>query len=240
MLPAILGLSGLALTDAERGLIREADPAGFILFGRNVGDPAQLRALTNSLREVSERADLPILVDQEGGRVARLRPPHWSAFPAPRRFAELWKAPISAIEAARVNALAIAAMLAEAGINVDCMPVLDVAHEGAHDVIGDRALGAEPMQVAALGRALEDQGLTGGFDLVVAANVMHATADLTTSTARIKELLAPGGRLLLVEIARPLLWLDVVFGASPGWWLRRRLSPDRCASRPPGVGWSTR
>ena len=171
MLPAILGLSGLALTDAERGLIREADPAGFILFGRNVSDPAQLRALTDSLRDVSGRADLPILVDQEGGRVARLRPPHWPAFPAPWRFAELYqKAPISAIEAARVNALAIAVMLAEAGINVDCAPLLDLAHEGAHDVIGDRAFGAEPMQVAALGRAMLD-GLEAGGVLGVVKHI---------------------------------------------------------------------
>jgi beta-N-acetylhexosaminidase len=177
MLPAILGLSGLVLTDAERGLIREAGPAGFILFGRNVSDPAQLRALTDSLREISGRADLPILVDQEGGRVARLRPPHWPAFPAPRRFAELYrKAPISAIEAARVNALAIAAMLAEAGINVDCAPVLDVTHEGAHDVIGDRALGAEPMQVAALGRAMLDGLEAGGVLGVVKHMPGHGRA----------------------------------------------------------------
>lgn len=177
MLPAILGLSGLVLTYAERALIREADPAGFILFGRNVGDPAQLRALTDSLRDISGRADLPILVDQEGGRVARLRPPRWPAFPAPWRFAELYrKAPISAIEAARVNALAIAAMLAEAGINVDCTPVLDVAHEGAHDVIGDRALGAEPMQVAALGRAVLDGLEAGGVLGVVKHMPGHGRA----------------------------------------------------------------
>ena len=162
MLPAILGLSGLALTDAERALIRGADPAGFILFGRNVEDKAQLRALTDSLRDLSGRADLPILVDQEGGRVARLRAPVWPTFPAPWRFAELYaRAPISAIEAARVNALAIAVTLAEGGINVDCAPSLDVAQAGAHDVIGDRALGAEPMQVAALGRAVLD-GLEAG------------------------------------------------------------------------------
>jgi beta-N-acetylhexosaminidase len=171
MLPAILGLSGLALTAAERAMVRDADPAGFILFGRNVGDPAQLRALTDSLRDVSGRADLPILVDQEGGRVARLGPPHWPAFPAPWRFSELYrKAPISAIEAARVNGEAIAVILAEAGINVDCAPLLDVAHEGAHDVIGDRALGAEPMQVAALGRAMLD-GLAAGGVLGVVKHI---------------------------------------------------------------------
>jgi len=163
MLPAIFGLSGLALTDAERGFFRAAEPAGFVLFGRNVADKAQLRALTSSLREVSGRADVPILIDQEGGRVARLRPPVWPEFPAAWRFAELYeKAPISAIEAARVNAQAIATTLTEAGINVDCLPVLDVRREDAHDIVGDRALGAEPMRVAALGRAVLDGLAAGG------------------------------------------------------------------------------
>jgi len=177
MLPAVLGLSGLTLTEAERGLIRGGDPAGFILFGRNVGGKAQLRALTDSLREASGRADLPILVDQEGGRVARLRPPEWPAFPAPWRFAELYaKAPISAIEAARVNAEAMAVTLAEMGINVDCTPLLDVRREGAHDVIGDRALGAEPMQVAALGRAVIDGLEAGGVLGVVKHMPGHGRA----------------------------------------------------------------
>jgi beta-N-acetylhexosaminidase len=164
MIPAFLGLSGLTLTDRERALVRDADPAGFILFRRNVADKAQLRALTDALRDLSGRADLPVLVDQEGGRVARLGPPIWPSFPAGWRFAELYeKAPISAIEAARVNALAIALTLAEAGINVDCMPLLDVRHPGAHDVIGDRALGADPMRVAALGRAALDGLVAGGI-----------------------------------------------------------------------------
>ena len=154
MRAAFLGLSGLALTDDERAAFRDADPAGFILFRRNLGDKAQLRALTDSLRTLSGRADLPVLVDQEGGRVARLAPPEWPSFPPAWRFSELYdKAPISAIEAARVNGEAIGLILAEMGINVDCMPVLDVRHPGAHDVIGDRAYGAEPMRVAALGKA---------------------------------------------------------------------------------------
>jgi beta-N-acetylhexosaminidase len=162
MLPVILGLSGLTLTDAERALIRDADPAGFILFGRNVGDPVQLLALTDSLRDLSGRSDLPILVDQEGGRVQRLGPPHWPALPAPGRFAALYdKAPISAIEAARVGALAMAAALQASGINIAATPVLDLRHPGEHDVIGDRALGSDPMQVAALGRAVLE-GLEAG------------------------------------------------------------------------------
>jgi beta-N-acetylhexosaminidase len=171
MLPAILGLSGLALTDDERALIRAADPAGFILFSRNVADRAQLAALTDALRDLSGRADLPILIDQEGGRVARLKPPEWPEFPAPRRFAALYEvAPISAIEAARANGEALAVTLAEIGINVDCLPLLDVAQPGADAVIGDRALGDEPMRVAALGRALLD-GLEAGGVLGVVKHI---------------------------------------------------------------------
>ncbi len=168
MLPAILGLSGETLTEGERAFFRDADPAGFILFARNVRDRGQLGALTDSLRALSGRADLPILVDQEGGRVVRLKPPLWPEFPAQGRFASLYeKAPISAIEAARVNAQAIAVTLADVGINVDCLPLLDVAQEGAHDIIGDRALGGEPLRVAALGRAVLDGLAAGGVCGVV-------------------------------------------------------------------------
>ena len=177
MLPAFLGLSGPVLTDAERALIRGANPAGFILFGRNVVDPAQLRALTDSLRDTSGRADLPILIDQEGGRVARLRPPHWPAFPAAGRFAALYdKAPMSAIEAVRANAQAIALMLAEAGINVDCAPMVDVRQPDADAIMGDRAFGTEPMQVAALGRAMLDGLKAGGVAGVIKHMPGHGRA----------------------------------------------------------------
>ncbi len=177
MLPAILGLSGPTLTDAERGLIRDAEPAGLCLFRRNVVDPAQLRALTDSLRDLSGRADLPILIDQEGGRVARLGPPHWPAFPAAARFASLYeKAPMSAIEAARANGQALALMLAEAGINVDAAPVLDLLHPGADAIVGDRSFGTEPMQVAALGRALLDGLAAGGVAGIIKHMPGHGRA----------------------------------------------------------------
>lgn len=177
MLPAFLGLSGLTLTNAERGLIRDADPAGFILFGRNVADPAQLRALTDSLRDAAGRADLAILVDQEGGRVARLRPPHWPAFPAAGRFAALYeKAPMSAIEAARANGMLIAHALAGAGINVNCAPMLDVRGADADAIVGDRAFGTEPMQVAALGRAMLDGLAAGGVAGVIKHMPGHGRA----------------------------------------------------------------
>ena len=157
MTPAIFGMTGVTLTDTERAFFKECDPAGYILFARNCENPAQLRALTDSLREIHGRDRLLISIDQEGGRVARLRPPEWSHFPAGEAFANLYQtAPASAIEAARLNAYAMGLELAEMGITVDFHPPLDVRQEGAHDVIGDRAFGGEPKQVAALGRATLD------------------------------------------------------------------------------------
>ena len=157
MQAAIYGLEGLELTDDERRLFRDCDPVGFILFARNCKNPEQLLRLTDSLRALTGRDDVPILIDQEGGRVARMRPPQWPAFPAAEKFANLYRrAPSSAIEAARANARALALMLRSVGINVNALPLLDVRQEGASDIIGDRALGSEPMQVAALGRAVLD------------------------------------------------------------------------------------
>jgi beta-N-acetylhexosaminidase len=166
MTPAIFGLAGPTLTAEERAFFLDADPAGYILFARNVEDRDQLRALTADLRSIHGRDHLLISIDQEGGRVARMKPPEWEAFPPGEMFARLWDlAPASAIEAARVNAEALGIDLAEVGITVDYLPLLDVRQPGAHDVIGDRALGSEPMQVAALGRAvldgLEHSGVAG-------------------------------------------------------------------------------
>ncbi len=155
MTPAIFGLSGPVLTDNERSFFRDADPAGYILFGRNVQTRAQLRRLTDALRAIHGRERLFICIDQEGGRVARMRAPEWPAYPPGAVFDRLYDlAPISAIAAARANAHALGLDLAQAGITVDCTPLLDVRQPGAHDVIGDRALGSEPLRVAALGRAV--------------------------------------------------------------------------------------
>jgi beta-N-acetylhexosaminidase len=163
MQAAIYGLEGFALNDDERAFFRDADPAGFILFKRNCENQDQLLRLTDSLRSLSGRDDVPILIDQEGGRVARMKPPEWPAFPAAERFADLYRAaPSSAIEATRSNARALGLMLRSAGINVNALPLLDVRQEGASDIIGDRALGSEPMQVAALGRAVLDGMASAG------------------------------------------------------------------------------
>jgi len=150
-------MAGTTLSADELAFFKEADPAGYILFGRNCETPGQLRSLTDSLRDIHGRDRLLVSIDQEGGRVARLRPPQWSRFPAGEVFDTLFKiAPASAIEAARLNAYAMGIELAEMGITVDYHPPLDVRQAGAHDVIGDRALGAEPQQVAAIGRAILD------------------------------------------------------------------------------------
>ncbi|TRW16657.1 beta-N-acetylhexosaminidase [Glacieibacterium frigidum] len=156
MTPLFLGMSGPVLTDDERALFAAADPAGYIVFKRNCVDPGQLLALTDALRDLAGR-NVPILIDQEGGRVARLGPPHWPVFPAAAAFGALYdRAPISAIQAARLNAEAIALTLRGVGVNVDCLPLLDVPQPGAHGIIGDRAYAADPQWIAALGKATLD------------------------------------------------------------------------------------
>jgi beta-N-acetylhexosaminidase len=168
MKPVIFGLSGLVLSDDERGLFREAEPAGYILFKRNIEDRAQLRTLTDELRAIHGRDDVAILIDQEGGRVTRMKPPVWPEFPAGAAFDALYDvSPLSAIEAARNNAEAIALTLSEVGITVDCLPLLDVRVAETHAAIGDRAMGSDPLRVAALGRAILDGLQAGGVVGVV-------------------------------------------------------------------------
>ena len=157
MKPVIFGLEGLTLSESEISFFKESDPAGYILFLRNIDNREQLRALTDSLRNLHGRNDLPILIDQEGGRVVRMKAPVWPSFPTWEKFDRLYDvAPASAIEAARVNAEALACDLHEMGVSVNCLPLLDVRQPDAHDIIGDRALGSEPMRVAAMGRAVLD------------------------------------------------------------------------------------
>ena len=157
MTPAIFGIAGPVLTADERAFFREADPAGYILFARNCETREQLRSLTDDLRALHGREHLIVSIDQEGGRVARMKPPVWQRYPAGEVFARLWDiAPASAIEAARLNAEAMGRELAEMGITVDYHAPFDVRRPETDAVIGDRALGSEPRQVAALGRAVLD------------------------------------------------------------------------------------
>jgi beta-N-acetylhexosaminidase len=157
MQAAIYGLAGPDLTADEAAFFRDARPAGYILFRRNCETRDQMRRLTDALRELEGDDNVAILIDQEGGRVARMRPPEWLAFPSGEAFDRLYQlAPSSAIEAARVNARALGLMLGEVGVTVDCLPMLDVRQPGATDIVGDRAMGSEPMQVSSLGRAVLD------------------------------------------------------------------------------------
>jgi beta-N-acetylhexosaminidase len=157
---AILGCAGPTLGADERAFFRDVDPLGFILFQRNCESPDQVRTLVGALRDSVGRADAPVLIDQEGGRVARLKPPHWPAYPPPAVIAALGGP--AAEEAARLGARLIAADLLELGITVDCLPLLDVPAPGADPIIGDRAYGTEPERVARLGRAVCDGLLAGG------------------------------------------------------------------------------
>jgi len=201
MIPVIYGLTGLTLTPEERAFFASADPLGYIVFKRNVQDRAQLRALTDNLRALSGRDDLPILIDQEGGRVARMGPPEWPEFSAGPAFDALYeRAPMSAIEAARVNAQAIGLMLHEVGINVDCMPLLDVAQPDTTEAISIRTLGHEPLRVAAMGRAILDGLRRAGVVGVVkhmpghgraAVDSHHLLPTVSASDAELEVDLAP-------------------------------------------------
>ena len=166
---AIFGCAGTALSETERSFFRDADPLGFILFARNIDTPAATRALVASLRECVGRADAPVLIDQEGGRVSRLKPPHWRKAPPAQTFVDraAKMGQEAALDAVRTNFRWIAAELSDLGIDVDCAPVADVPVPGAHDVIGDRAYGFEPATIALYARAVADGLLAGGVLPVV-------------------------------------------------------------------------
>jgi beta-N-acetylhexosaminidase len=176
----ITGVLGPELSAEERTFIRSERPWGFILFKRNVETPQQVVRLVQQLREAVDRPDVPVLIDQEGGRVQRLRPPHWPDYPPGAIFSRLYDIdPALGLSAARLSARLIAADLAELGITVDCLPLADVPVAGADDVIGDRAYGTEPGKVSLIARAVTD-GLEQGGILPVLKHIPghgRATAD---------------------------------------------------------------
>jgi beta-N-acetylhexosaminidase len=224
--PAIIGLAGPSLAGEEVALLRAHRPLGVILFRRNVVDPTQLRALTASIREILG-AETPILVDQEGGRVARLRAPHWPEFPPPATFEN------GPAEAARANAEALARMCLAEGLDVVCAPCLDLRLPGAHDVIGDRAFSAEPEEVARLGAAWVAGLRAGGVMPVLKHIPGHGRATLDSHLA-----------LPVVEADRATLAADFApfrALAAPDLWamtahiLYPALDPERCATLSPRV-----
>lgn len=175
----ITGVAGPALNDAERAFLRDAQPWGFIIFGRNIAGPEPLRRLVAELRDTVDR-DAPVLVDQEGGRVQRLGPPDWPQYPPGAAYGALYDLDRDAgLAAAHLGGRLIANDLAELGIDVDCLPVADVPVAAADAVIGDRAYGTEPAKVAAIAGAIA-AGLGEGGVLPVLKHIPghgRATAD---------------------------------------------------------------
>src|SRR5712672_4848268 len=176
----ITGVSGPKLTAAERKLMAAERPWGFILFKRNIETPAQVILLVRELRAAIGNPDAPVLIDQEGGRVQRLGPPHWPVYPPGAVFGALYDIdPTLGLSAARLSARLMAADLTELGVTVDCLPLADVPVAGADAVIGNRAYGTEPDKVAAIARAVTE-GLEQGGILQVLKHIPghgRATAD---------------------------------------------------------------
>jgi beta-N-acetylhexosaminidase len=159
----ILGCAGLELSRAEKAFFKAEQPWGFILFRRNVDSPDQVRKLVDALRRTVDRSDAPVLIDQEGGRVQRLGPPHWPKYPPGRAYGQMaGNDPLVRRELTRLGARLMAHDLHKLGINVDCVPVLDVPVPGAHDVIGDRAYASDPASIAVMGRAASEGMIAGG------------------------------------------------------------------------------
>jgi len=175
----ITGLAGLDISASERAFLRDSGPWGLIIFKRNVSSPQQIAALVQSFRDIVGW-NAPVLVDQEGGRVQRLGPPHWPVFPPGTRYGELYdRDQASGLAAARLGGRLIAADLRPLGIDVDCAPLGDVPVGGGDPVIGDRAYGSEPGKVAAIAKAIAD-GLRAGGGLPVLKHLPghgRATAD---------------------------------------------------------------
>jgi beta-N-acetylhexosaminidase len=211
----IAGVSGPELSPAEREFIRAERPWGFILFKRNIETPAQVITLVQELRKTIGDPAVPVLVDQEGGRVQRLGPPHWPVYPAGAVFGVLYDIdPALGLAAARLSARLIAADLWELGITVDCLPLADVPVPGADAVIGNRAYGTRADKVAAIGRAVTE-GLEQGGILPVLKHIPghgRATAD---THFRLPVVDTPKGELERTDFAafRPLADLPMAMTA---------------------------
>ena len=230
----VLGCAGPTLSDDERAFFADQDPLGFIVFQRNCETPDQVRALVEALRASVGRPDAPILIDQEGGRVARLKPPYWQALPPAGAVGTLAiQDPDAAREAAWSLGRLLAADLQPLGITVDCAPVLDLPIEGSDAVIGDRAFGFDPERVATLGRALAEGLLAGGVLPVIKHIPGHgrATADSHKALPRVEAELETLER----SDFRPFAALaDLPLGMT-AHILFTALDPERPVTTSPGV-----
>lgn len=176
----ILGCQSTSLNQQEVAFFERVNPWGLILFKRNIESPEQVRALTGQFRDIIGRPNAPVLIDQEGGRVQRMGPPHWRKYPPAEKYSILYGAdPVKALKLARLITRLMAADLFECGINVDCLPVLDVPQPGSHEIIGDRAYGVTPGRVSLLARAAVTGLMEGGVLGVIKHIPGHgrATAD---------------------------------------------------------------
>lgn len=208
----IFGCTGPALTPAEAAFFRTADPLGFILFARNCETPEQIKALISALRAAVGRADAPVLIDQEGGSVRRLRPPQWDDVPAAAAYGDLYRRdPARGRAAAALGGRLIAAQLAPLGISVTCAPVLDVSFPDTAAVIGDRAFADDPAVVADLARAFCDGLQAGGVLPVIKHMPGHgrATVDSHVEAPRVR---AAAAELRRVDFAPFRALADAAMG----------------------------
>ena len=225
----ITGCAGQSLSEDERRLFADTDPFGFVLFARNIDTPEQVRGLTDAMRAAVGRADAPVLIDQEGGRVARLRPPHWRHPPPAARFGEMARRdPDAAAAATELNSQLIAAELRALGITVDCVPVLDVPGPGMHAVIGDRAYAETADMVARLGRAACDGLLAGGVLPVIKHMPGHGRAR-ADSHAELPVVDAPRAELEAVDFAPFRALADMPWGMT-AHVVYSAIDPDRPAT----------
>ncbi len=230
----IFGCEGLVLTNWEREFFTDSNPLGFILFARNCESPEQIRALVSDLRECIGRADAPVLIDQEGGRVARLKPPHWRAAPAAARFGLLaGRDRALAEQAVRINARLLAAELLDLGITVDCAPVLDLPAPGANNVIGDRAFGADTSMIADLGQAFCDGLLAGGVLPVIKHIPGHGRARVDSHN-ELPVVETPRAELEVSDF-RPFAALSEAPWAMTGHLVYAAIDPDNPATMSPAV-----
>jgi len=211
----ITGISGTELNADERTFIRSELPWGFILFKRNVENPKQVALLVDELKRLAGRSEVPILIDQEGGRVQRLGPPHWPLYPPGAMFGSLYDTdPAAGLKAAHLSARLIAADLTDLGITVDCLPLADVPVAGADSVIGDRAYGAEPAKVAKIARAVTE-GLAEGGILPILKHIPGHGRATVDSHLRLPEVKSSQSELDRTDFAafRPLADLPMAMTA---------------------------
>ena len=205
----ITGIAGLALSADERAFIQATRPWGFILFKRNIETPAQVARLVTELKGCAGRGSAPVFIDQEGGRVQRLGPPHWPVYPPGALFGALYDMdPAAGLKAARLSARLIAADLFELGISVDCLPLADVPVAGADAVIGNRAYGTEPAKVAAIARAVTE-GLAEGGILPVLKHIPGHGRATTDSHLRLPTVDTPRQELEKTDFAAFRLLSDL-------------------------------